>query len=182
MTRRLVCIAAAAMLVGSAPSAGRQTPSTGPVIESAGPTFDVPDPGFVTPLGLSYKVVFDVSQPSSPTDAVNPGFETAARFLNMHARAGVPASQVQVALVVHGGASIDLLRDEARRERSAADNPNLALLRELAGADVRIILCGQTAASRSIRQDELVEGVDVALSAMTALYVLQTEGYRVNPF
>jgi len=182
MTRRLVCIAAAAVLSSSGPSAGQQVPRTGPVIESAGATFDVPAPGFATPLALTYKVVFDVGETAQTAGAVNPGFETAARFLNMHARAGVPRSQLQLAMVVHGGASFDLLRDDARRERAQADNPNLTLLRELADAGVRMVLCGQSAASRSIRPDELVEGADVALSAMTALYVLQAEGYRVNPF
>jgi intracellular sulfur oxidation DsrE/DsrF family protein len=113
---------------------------------------------------------------------VNPGLNTVARFLNMHARAGVPLRQSQVAVGVHGTAGKDLLQDHAYRSRLATDNPNAELVRELAEAGVRLILCGQTAASRGLPTDSLFEPVEVALSAMTALAVLQEDGYHVNPF
>jgi intracellular sulfur oxidation DsrE/DsrF family protein len=105
-----------------------------------------------------------------------------ARFLNMHARAGVPAEQLQVALVVHGGAGLELLDHRAYRERNAVDNPNALLIEQLQAAGVRIILCGQTAAFRGIDRARLLPGTEVALSAMTAMAVLQEQGYQVNPF
>jgi intracellular sulfur oxidation DsrE/DsrF family protein len=62
------------------------------------------------------------------------------------------------------------------------DNPNAELIRELTAAGVPVVLCGQTAASRGIPTDGLIDGVQVALSAMTAFLVLQEDGYRVNPW
>ena len=56
------------------------------------------------------------------------------------------------------------------------------LLEELSRAGVRVVLCGQTAASRGLPRDGLARPVEVALSAMTALVLLQDEGYRLIPF
>lgn len=172
-----------ATLVIAAPLGAQQEPRrAGPVIRSAGAVFEVARADFETPLAMTYRVAFDISQAAtSPTD-VNPGLNTVARFLNMHAQAGVPLRQLQVAVVLHGTAGKDLLQDEAYRSRLGVENPNAPLLRELSGAGVRLILCGQTAASRGLPRDELLEPVEVALSAMTALVVLQEEGYHLNPF
>jgi intracellular sulfur oxidation DsrE/DsrF family protein len=171
-----------AALVVAAPLDAQQAPRTGPVIQSAGGVFEVPRVDFETPLNLTYRVAFDVSRAAeSPTD-LNPGLNTVARFLNMHAQAGVPLRQLQVAVVVHGTAGKDLLQNEAYHTRLATDNPNAELIQELAAAGVRLILCGQTAASRGLPTDGLLEPVQVALSAMTALAVLQEEGYHINPF
>ena len=177
-----ICLLFAVLLV-AVPLEAQQAPRrTGPVIRSAGSVFEVPRVDLDTPLNLTCRVAFDVSQAAeSPTD-LNPGLNTVARFLNMHAQAGVPLRQLQVAVVMHGSAGKDLLQDYAYRPRLGVENPNAELLRELAVAGVRLILCGQTATSRGLPTDSLFEPVEVALSAMTALLVLQEKGYHVNPF
>ena len=96
----------------------------------------------------------------------------------MHALAGVPDAYVSVAVVVHGAAAMDLV-SEAKR---GGPNPNAALIAELVAAGATIQLCGQTAASRGITQDDLLPGVTLALSAMTAHALLQQDGYTLNPF
>jgi intracellular sulfur oxidation DsrE/DsrF family protein len=182
MKTSVAVIATVAILIGTGLSATQQESRRGPVIHSAGATFAVPDPGFETPVDMTYRVVFDVAQGARTATGANPRFDTVARFLNMHARAGVPPQQLQVAMVVHGGAAVALLDNEAHLARTEVDNPNLAILKEFAAAGVRIVLCGQTAAARQIEAAQLVGGVEVALSAMTAMAVLQAEGYTVNPF
>lgn len=157
-------------------------PKTGPVIESAGPVFDIPNPTFGTPTGLTYKVVFEVANGASEPDRMNQQLGTIARFLNMHAQAGVPAEQVHVAAVVHGTAGKELLSDEAYREEFGTANPNTALIRELTASGAQIVLCGQTAAARGIDRTRLQPGVKVALSAMTALFAFQEQGFRLNPW
>lgn len=163
----------------NAQTAPRQT---GPLVRSGGAVFPVPDPDVATPLDHTYRIVFDVAQAAEEPSVLNPGFNTAARFLNMHAQAGVPSQQMQVAIVVHGTAGKDLLNNDAYRARFGMDNPNLPLLEELARAGARVILCGQTAASRDLPRDQLADPVEVALSAMTAHVLLQDKGYRLNPF
>lgn len=50
------------------------------------------------------------------------------------------------------------------------------------GRGVRIIVCGQSAAHYEVATGELLPGVEMALSAMTAHALLQQEGYTLNPF
>lgn len=159
---------------------GQKQTRPGPIVESAGAVFEV-DPDMKTPTDMDFKVAFDVSTAATAPDRLNTGFNTVARFLNMHAQAGVPEDRLHGAIVAHGGASFDLLDNEAYREKFGVDNPNGALLRELIAAGHPVILCGQSAASRGVPTDRLIPGVEVALSAMTAFLVLQDEGYRVNP-
>ena len=167
-------------------------PSTGPVIKTGGAVFDVPNPTFQTPRDHDYNVVFEVSRgvemPAAglPTPSValapNEQLNTMARFLNMHARAGVPRERVKLAAVVHGTAGKDLLDNETFRARYGTDNPSGPLIQELLNAGVRIILCGQTSMGRDVPRDKLIPGVQLALSAMTAISVLQAEGYQLNPW
>lgn len=109
----------------------------------------------------------------------NPYIESVARYLNMHAQAGVPAEQLHAVLVVHNVASADLLTDQMYRERFGYDNPNSGMLRALMDAGVEVILCGQSSLSRNIPIEHTVPGVKLALSAMTALIQYQDQGYRL---
>ena len=154
----------------------------GPVIADFGPVYEVPAPDFETPVDHDYRVVFDVAAAPAEPDQLAPSIETVARFLNMHARAGVPPGRLQAAIVLHGGAAKYALEQEAYQKRFDTANPNLALLSALDAAGVRVILCGQSAASRGFGRDELAVPVELALSAMTALIVLQKDGYQLIAF
>ena len=156
--------------------------STGPVIADFGPVFEVASPDFETDLERDYRAVFDVARSGGEKGETNPSIVTVARFLNMHARAGVPEDRLEAALVLHGSAGKDALSHRAFRERFGRDNPNARLVRELHESGVKIILCGQTAASRGFERDELAEPVELALSAMTALVSLQADGFRLIAF
>jgi intracellular sulfur oxidation DsrE/DsrF family protein len=61
------------------------------------------------------------------------------------------------------------------------DNPNLELVEKLHAAGVRFYVCGQSLAFGKIARSELASPVEVALSAMTMLTVLQSEGYALLP-
>ena len=145
---------------------------TGPVIEAFGNVSEV-DGRTNIPADAIFKVAFDISG-AADEGKLNRRFETAARFLNMHGRAGVPEDNMDLALVIHGGASKDLLNSE--------DNPNAPLIAELVKHNVKVILCGQTAAYRNITPEDLLPGVTISLSAMTAHALLQQDGYTLNPF
>jgi len=155
--------------------------TTGPVVEGYGPVFEVVGPTFVPPEGATFHAVFDVSTGAEDASQLNRRIETVARYLNMHAQAGVPAERVRAALVVHGSAGKDLLDDEGYRRRHGVANPNAELVRRLISAGVDVVLCGQTQMSRGLRREELIDGVRVGLSAMTALIVYQSEGYALIP-
>ena len=174
MFRSAAC--AAALFTLTMPAfAGPEAFQPGTVVPSFGAV--APAPGTDLPADTEFKVAFDVTE-AGPEDGVSRGLESPARFLNMNAAAGVPAENMKVAIVVHGGAWVDLLTDEAR----GSANPNAPLIAELVTAGATIELCGQTAAMRDVSPDDLLPGVTIALSAMTAHALLQQEGYTLNPF
>lgn len=178
---------AVAALAAAAPLHAQARATPGPVIMSGGAVFDVVAPTFATPMDHDYKVVFvlDAASPvpaSGGAGVANQQLNTVARFLNLSVRHGVDRSRIHLAAVVHGTAGQDMLDDATYRERYGTDNPSATLIKELVAAGVQVILCGQTAAGRNIPTDRLQPGVKFALSAMTALTVLQSEGYTYNPW
>lgn len=157
-------------------------PIRGPLVANFGSSYVVANPDLATPMLQTLKVRFDVAATPADAASLSPQLETAARFLNMHARAGVAPERLHVAIVVHGEAGKDVLTNEAYRARHGVDNPNVPLLDALKTAGVRIYLCGQTAGSRGFMPDDLAPPVQMALSAMTAHLVLNNDGYVLNPF
>ena len=157
-------------------------PQTGPVVEGYGPVFPVPEASFNLAADVHYKVTMDVSATGDFAEDRNRHFESAARFLNMHARNGISPDHIEFAIIVHGPAAKDLLKDKAYRERFDEPNPNTAMLMGLSKAGVRIYLCGQTAAFKGYGAEEFNPAVTMALSAMTAHVRLQSEGYTLIPF
>ncbi|MCV6613559.1 MAG: DsrE family protein [Cellvibrionaceae bacterium] len=133
------------------------------------------------PDNSKFKVVFDLSA-ASTGQTVNRRIDSLARFINMHVAAGAKPEDIQLALVVHGKASYDLLIETARRNKKLGKNPNAGLLQALLDNQTDIYLCGQTAAYYDIAVGDLYPGVKMALSAMTAHALLQQQGYTLNPF
>ena len=157
-------------------------PQTGPVIEAYGPVYDVPAGALNLNKDKQYKVSMDVSATEDFSDDRNRRIESAARFLNLHAKNGIDPGNIEFVIVVHGSAGKDLLNDAAYETRFDSPNPNTAMLAALQKAGVKIYLCGQTAAYRGFAVGELNPAVNLALSAMTAHVRLQSEGYTLIPF
>ena len=157
-------------------------PSPGPVIGDFGAVFSIPDPDFPVDPERLYMVVFDIAESPAGHGEINPLINTLARFLNMHAQAGVPPGNMRLAAVLHGGAAKDALTQEAYRSRYQSDNPNVELMRQLAGAGVRLYICGQSMGARGFERAEIAGPVGIALSAMTVLVTLQGEGFQLIRF
>lgn len=159
-----------------------QQETTGPVIQGYGAVWDIPEATYATDTAKTFRVVFDVMNSPEDPSALNPWIETAARFLNMHARSGVPPEALKAALVVHNQASTDLLADPFYENRFGVPNPNGPLLKELMDFGVEVIFCGQSSRARKVPIAQTLPGVRVSLSAMTALIQLQDAGYRLIKF
>ena len=159
-----------------------QTKSTGPIISDFGEVFAIENPDFKVDVAKEYKAVFDIMNSPDSHSQINKSIETAARFLNMHAQAGVPKKQLFAALVVHNAASKDIITNEAYKKKYGTENPNFRLIQALLDADVTIVFCGQSSAARGFPKEELIEGVQLSLSAMTALIDLQSKDYRLIKF
>tara|TARA_R110002050_G_scaffold56512_1_gene126984 strand:- start:76284 stop:76823 length:540 start_codon:yes stop_codon:yes gene_type:complete len=155
---------------------------SGPIINEYGKVFKVANPDYKVDTSLEFKAVFDIANSPDEEEKLNHYIETGARFLNMHAQVGIPKDQLHVALVIHGSAAKDVLTDTAYEKRYGTKNPNTELIKTLIDAGVNVILCGQSASFRGIEKDEMIRGVQLSLSAMTALIQLQNEDYRLIKF
>lgn len=134
------------------------------------------------PKRAKFKVLFDTAK-GAEAGKINKTLNSAARFLNMHGDAGVSEKNMKLAVVFHGKGSFDLTKpDYYAKKFEEGENANAALIEALTDKGVRVILCGQTAAYYDISNDDLLPGVEMALSAMTAHALLQQEGYTLNPF
>ena len=137
---------------------------------------------FKIPRGTKFKVLYDIVDGAEP-GALNRKLNTPARFLNMHAAAGVREKNMKLAVVIHGQASLDVANAKVYGAAyDGAENGNVAIIKALTEQGVRIILCGQSAAFYGVSHEDMLPGVEMALSAMTAHAILQQEGYTLNPF
>lgn len=153
----------------------------GIVIKDFGKVAEV-DSQLIIPDNMKFKVAFDLGS-AAKAGEVNRQIETLARFINMHVAAGVKLEDIELALVVHGKAAMDMTHN-AMYQQTHKDTPNAnqALIAELSKYQVKFYVCGQTAAYYGIRQNDLLPNVEMALSALTAHAILAQQGYSMNPF
>ncbi len=154
----------------------------GPVITDFGPVFSVENPDFITDPNKVYKVIFDIHNTPEDHTKVNSMLNTLARFLNMHAQAGVPLKNLKVAGVFHNKATHDVLNDAGYQAKYQVPNPNLRLLKALEDAGAELYICGQSIGARGVDRAQIDDTVEVALSAMTVILSYQADGYQLIKF
>jgi len=157
-------------------------PSMGPIIEDYGPTYPIDFRDVPLEEDVVYKIIFDLSSYPGEVTSLNGNLVSVARYLNMHARNGVALEDMDVAVVVHGGALKNSLSHTAYENRYQTQNPNLDLFRKLDEAGVKFYICGQSMRFQGIEKSELASPAKVGLSAMTMLTVLQNKGYALLPW
>lgn len=154
----------------------------GPIIKDFGAVFSVENSDFLTDTNKIYKVIFDIHNTPDDPVKVNPMLNTLARFLNMHAQAGVPSKNLKVAGVFHNKATHDILDNTGYHEKYGVNNPNLSLINALVEAGANLYICGQSIGARGVNRNQVSDQVDVALSAMTVILSYQNEGYQLIKF
>jgi len=174
MTPRITNALIALTLSAAAPGA---EPTTGPYVDAGGPAFAVEDRDVPLKEGMKYRVVFEATGYPGEPEAINRELTVVARFMNMHGKNGVPLEDLDVAVVLHGRALFAAMNNKTYRDEHGIDNPNLALLQDLADAGVKFYACGQSLGFRGLDKSALASPVKVGLSALTMLVTLQAEGY-----
>ena len=162
VTSTLVTSTVVMLIAGSSftAMAGVEAFKPGPVIKGYGKIAEV-NSSLVIPADMKFKVAFDLGNASKPGE-LNRSIDTLARFINMHVAEGVKRFYKQL--------------------NAGQKNVNKDLIAQLINHRVRFYVCGQTAAYYGINPQDLLPGVTMALSALTAHAVLAHEGYSVNPF
>lgn len=144
------------------------------IIENFGKTHHIENPDLTLDKDKIYKVVFDIYTDNGNDNEINPLINGVARFLNMHAKQGIPKENINVVVSLHGSA--------AKNAIDTTNNLNIPLLKALAEADVKIYVCGQSLISRKLDRTKLSKHVKVSLSAMSVLVKHQSENYQYINF
>lgn len=118
----------------------------------------------------------------APSGEVNKGLERAARLLNLYGPAGLAASDVKIAVVVHGEATRSALKNDFYQPRFGGEqNPNLPLIRALQKAGVQVFVCGQALNYKGFPETAVAPDVAIADAALTVTINRQNEGYAYLP-
>ena len=156
-----------------------QKTNTGPYIENHGAVWKVENKTIPLKKDFEYKVVFDITTTSNDPGVKNKNIDSAARFYNMLGQNGIAKNSIHVALVIHSSASKDVMNNQWYKSKYNINNPNTGLISELIAAGADVIFCGQSSFTRKMPKENLIEGVDLSLSALTSLVEYQSEGYQL---
>ena len=127
------------------------------------------------------KILIDLTR-GGDADKLNGAIEKVARYVNIYASGGAEPADVQIAVVIHGEATLTVLNPDAYASTFKTDgNPNLDLLHDLHEAGVSIYVCGQTLHAKGAEVDDVATFIDTAVSALTAVVNLQEDGYSYVP-
>lgn len=168
---------AIALMVLSSMVQGSEAP---PVISGFGNFYQLPEHAPIA-ANTRFKIAFDVAE-AAQTGEQNNRINSLARFINMHVAHGVKPDNIELALVIHGSASVDVLANEHYLKRFSDNNKNQGLITQLLRNNTQVYVCGQSASYYEVDTAQLIPGVKMALSAMTAHAQLQQQGYTLNPF
>lgn len=127
------------------------------------------------------RILVDVTRAGDMTKLLG-SVEKLARFVNIYAGAGTDSASVQISVIFHGNATLCVLNDDAYAEKfGTAGNPNFECLHRLHESGVELIVCGQSLAHKKGDSQDVVVFADVAVSALTTMVNLQSEGYAYVP-
>lgn len=129
---------------------------------------------------MKYKLLFNMTL--WPKDSVsrrklNDGLAEVGRVINLHVAAGVPKENLELVIVIHGGALNTYLSNEAFHKKFNVDNPNLAILKQFSDLHSRLLACGQAELFFNIPAESMIPAVKTALSAQVVLSTYQLKGF-----
>jgi intracellular sulfur oxidation DsrE/DsrF family protein len=151
-----------------------------PTIADYGAVVSLPDTGMQPSKDVDYKVVFNVTM-GGDADKPNGGLDRVARAVNIFTSAGIPASHLHFVAVIHGPATPSVLDHAHYRQKYNMDNPSVKLISELTKAGVKVVVCGQALAHNKFPHDWVNREVEVTLSAISDVIILQQQGYVLFP-
>jgi uncharacterized protein len=146
-----------------------------PVIPKLGSVVRLPNAAHQPRDGT--KVLIDITRGSEPAE-LNTAIDKVAKYLNIYAGGGAEPAKGHFAVVFHGDATLAVLNADAYSAKfNTKGNPNLDLLHQLHEQGVELFVCGQTLISKDAKPEEVAVFIDTAVSALTVVVNLQSEGY-----
>lgn len=131
---------------------------------------------------LNYKIVVDLKSLQQDKVKINSGLNNVARMMNLHGLGGVTAENLNLAVVIHGGATEAILNDAGYQRKNELKNPNIKLINALREAGADLYVCGQSLLARGYDQDEVHADVKIGLSMLTVVTTHMHNGYQLLVF
>ena len=153
-----------------------------PLVADFGGIFEIPDADIKPDPDLKYNIVIDLAKASDEKQYADYYLSRVARLMNLHVIGGVPPENLNVKVVIHGGAVYNILDHRSFNQKFKNDNPNILLIDRLIEAGAEVMVCGQSLVGRSIGMNEIHPGVKVATSALTAVTMYQLQGFAVMQY
>ena len=151
-----------------------------PAIPEFGAVVSLPEAGMQPSKDVDYKVVFNLTG-GGPNDKINASLDRVARTVNVFASAGVPLSHLHFIVVIHGPATPAVLDNQHYRDKFSVDNPNVPLISALQKAGVKVVVCGQALANNKFPHEWVNKEVEITLSALSDVIILEHQGYVLFP-
>jgi len=175
----------AGLLSMSALTVQAQTQDSGfwvtPTIQGYGKMHALPQAAYRPHADKEYKIVFALTQAAKSPSDVNPALDHVARTVNLYVSSGVPLEHLKFVAITYGAATPLALDNAHYHTKFGVDNPNLPLIAELRKAGVDVSVCGQAVAEHKFAYDWLSPSVTLALSGLTTVTTLETDGYVLMP-
>lgn len=170
---RLMAVLALALALPALAEAGVVYPG----ITGYGGVHALPNAAVQPNPSKQYKAIFDVTSRAKKPSVINPGLKHVIRAANVFASAHVPLSHLHFVVILHGGAAPAALGNAHYRKLFGTDNPNVAMLRKLKEAGVKLYVCGQAMFDYHYPLSWADRDVKVALSALSTLVIYGDQGY-----
>ncbi len=126
---------------------------------------------------IDYKVMIDIQDGQKNKKDMSFVLREVGRTYNLHLANGVPPNKLDMRVIIHGSAVSVALNNEAYQARYHTPNPNIELIQALAKLNVKFYLCSQSLAFQQLEPEELLEPIELVLSAKTALTTLDLMNY-----
>jgi len=150
-----------------------------PIVEGYGGVVPLPDAAEQPAKGS--KIVFDVTAGPKEAGRPVPGLERAARLLNLAGACGLKARDLEIAVILHGDATIAALDDASFQAKSKRPHHSGLLIDRLLASGVKVMVCGQSLHRNGFDPKSVRPGITVAASAVSAVVNLQSRGYAYIP-
>lgn len=156
---------------------GQERNWVNPIIPNYGRIMDLEDVDVKPDPARVYNIMIEVVHDMEKPERLNFYANNVARLINLHAVGGVPKENLNVVVVVHAQATNSVISNEAYLKKYEVDSPYVKYFKELHEAGVELIVCGQSLTMFGHSKDDLLPGVKMATSALTAISTYQLAGY-----
>lgn len=152
-------------------------PWVNPLIKNYGRILDLENVELKPDPDREYKILIELIHDMDKPKRLNFSANNIARLINLHAIGGVKPENLKVAVVVHAQATNSMVNQEAYQEKYKVESPYVDFYKELSDAGVDLVVCGQSLNLFGQNPENVLPGVKIATSALTAVSTYQLKGY-----